>query len=91
MFLGVAAAVVGDEIVPGDIEVADRLIQRVGVVGDGRSSSRPTFEASRFYQPPPEASVPVLQLTYDDDVGRFPWDEGFTDSESQPRPGAFSA
>jgi len=47
--------------------------------------------ANDFYQRPPEQSLPVLQLTYDDSAGRFPWDEGFADPESQPRPGTFAA
>jgi hypothetical protein len=44
-----------------------------------------------FYQRPPEHSVPVLQLTYDDAEGRFPWDEGYATPELQPRPGGFAA
>ena len=47
--------------------------------------------ANRFYRRPDRHSVPVLQLSYDDENGRFPWDEGFTNSESQPRPGTFGA
>ncbi|MDP2624287.1 MAG: DUF4262 domain-containing protein [Actinomycetota bacterium] len=47
--------------------------------------------ANDFYQRPPEHSVPVIQLTYDDDQGRFPWDEGYTTPELQPRPGTFTA
>ena len=47
--------------------------------------------ANSFYQRPPEHSVPVLQLTYDDTEGRFPWDEGYTAPELQPRPGTFTA
>lgn len=43
------------------------------------------------YRRPDEVSVPVLQLTYDDEAGRFPWDEAFTHPESQPRPGTFQA
>jgi hypothetical protein len=42
------------------------------------------------YQRPDEASVPVLQLTYDE-AGRFPWDEDLAHPESQPRPGTFQA
>lgn len=49
------------------------------------------FGANRFYQRPDEFSVPVLQLTYDDVNGRFPWDEGFAEPHSQPRPGSFRA
>jgi hypothetical protein len=31
------------------------------------------FSANRFYQQPAEFSVPVLQLSYNDKAGRFPW------------------
>jgi hypothetical protein len=43
--------------------------------------------ANGFYRRPPEHSVPVLQLTYSDDQGRFPWDEGYTSPHHQTRPG----
>lgn len=49
------------------------------------------FTANRFYQRHDELSVPVLQLTYTDAGGRYPWDEGFDDPRSQPRPGTFKA
>ena len=46
--------------------------------------------ANRFYQRPDEASVPVLQLTYADQSGRFPWSAEYR-GELQPRPGSFTA
>jgi len=49
------------------------------------------FEANRFYQRPPEHSVPALQLSYDDIYGRFPWEDGYMAPHLQPRPGMFSA
>ena len=49
------------------------------------------FSANRFYQRPAEFSVPVLQMSYDDFEGRFPWDEGYSNPEMQPRPGTFRA
>ena len=50
------------------------------------------FAANRFYQRPDEASVPVLQLTYPDKSGRFPWDAGYSlPAWRQPRPGEFRA
>ncbi len=49
------------------------------------------FGANSFYDRPPAASVPVLQLTYDDTGGRFPWDEGHLPPDLQPRPGSFQA
>jgi hypothetical protein len=49
------------------------------------------FSANRFYQRPPEFSVPVLQLSYDDKAGKFPWEPGYAAPEMQPRPGTFGA
>lgn len=49
------------------------------------------FEANRLYARPPEVSVPVLQLSYPDEAGRYPWDAGFSAPGSQPRPGSFAA
>ncbi len=49
------------------------------------------FAANRYYQRPDEASVPVLQLSYDDVEGRFPWEDGYAVPEMQPRPGTFKA
>lgn len=49
------------------------------------------FVANRFYQRPAEASVPVLQLSYDDTAGRFPWEDGYAAPHLQPRPGTFRA
>lgn len=49
------------------------------------------FSANRFYQRPPEHSVPVLQLSYDDKSGRFPWEPDYAAPEMQPRPGTFTA
>ena len=48
--------------------------------------------ANRHYQRPREASVPVLQLTWDDRNGRFPWEDGYSVPVTvQPRPGTFRA
>lgn len=48
--------------------------------------------ANRHFRRPPFDSVPVLQLTYDDKAGRFPWDKGYANSPNiQPRPGTFAA
>lgn len=49
------------------------------------------FSANRFYERPAGYSVPALQVGYDDDNGRFPWDPGFSHPELQPRPGTFRA
>ena len=50
------------------------------------------FTANRFYQRRPgEASVPALQLSYDDVAGRFPWEAGYAAPDLQPRAGTWSA
>jgi hypothetical protein len=49
------------------------------------------FEANRYYQRPADVSVSVLQLSYDDTEGRFPWEKGYAAPEMQPRPGTFKA
>jgi hypothetical protein len=49
------------------------------------------FEANRFYQRPDEASVPVLQLSYNDPDGRYPWEDEYAAPHLQPRPGSFRA
>ena len=49
------------------------------------------FTANRYYQRPDEASVPALQLSYDDKAGRFPWEDGYAAPDMQPRPGRWSA
>jgi hypothetical protein len=50
------------------------------------------FGANRHYQRPDEDSVPVLQLTWDDTGGRFPWDDDYSvPAWIQPRPGTFTA
>ena len=48
--------------------------------------------ANRFYQRPPEHSVPALQLAWSSRDGSFPWDPGWPcDERCQPRPGTWSA
>jgi Domain of unknown function (DUF4262) len=49
------------------------------------------FAANRYYHRPNLYSVPVLQLSYDDRDGRFPWESGYHTPELQPRPGTFRA
>ncbi|MGH8952310.1 MAG: DUF4262 domain-containing protein [Acidimicrobiia bacterium] len=44
-----------------------------------------------FYGRTSERSVPVLQLSYDDIEGRFPWEDGYAAPDMQPRPGTFTA
>jgi hypothetical protein len=81
----------GWDLVPGEeIEVTDSshrlMIEAVPNAGDI------VFVANRYYDRPPEASVPVFQLTYDDGHGQFPWDAAYRlPAWVQPRPGTFSA
>ncbi|WP_344756388.1 DUF4262 domain-containing protein [Gryllotalpicola koreensis] len=48
--------------------------------------------ANAYYRRCGVHSVPVLQLTWDDEYGRFPWEEGYSiPTWIQPRPGEFRA
>lgn len=48
--------------------------------------------ANRFYERPPEYSVPAYQLAWAHPDGLFPWDPGYTcGAECQPRPGTWRA
>jgi Domain of unknown function (DUF4262) len=48
--------------------------------------------ANRFYERPPEFSVPAYQLTWAHADGTFPWDPGYPcGSQCQPRPGTWRA
>jgi hypothetical protein len=80
----------GEALLPGRLlefeQWAHRVIPEV-VPNPGEV----VFAANRFYQRPDEASVPVLQLSYDDCDGRFPWESGYSHPERQPRPGTFHA
>jgi hypothetical protein len=79
------------DLVPGEeIEVTDSshrlMVEAVPNPGEI------VFAANRYYARPAECSVPVLQLTYDDGQGRFPWDAAYRlPAWLQPRPGTFSA
>ena len=80
----------GESLLPGmEIEIEDwehRIVPEV-VPNPGEI----VFSANDFYRRPDEFSVPVLQLSYSDDEGRFPWDEAHVGREDQPRPGTFRA
>lgn len=49
------------------------------------------FVANSYYDRPPWASVPALQLSYDDREGHFPWEPQYAAPRMQPRPGTFDA
>lgn len=80
----------GEALLPGIEVTVEEWPHRV-VPEEVPNPGEIVFEANRFYQRPSQASVPALQLSYDDDAGRFPWDDGFYDPETQPRPGTFRA
>ena len=80
----------GADIVPGELLTFQRWRHRV-VAEVVPNPGEIVFEANRHYQRPPALSVPVLQLSYDDRKGRFPWDPGYAAPTMQPRPGTFRA
>lgn len=49
------------------------------------------FMANDHYRLRPPRSVAALQLSYDDLLGRLPWQDGCRTRADQPRPGTFRA
>lgn len=80
----------GDTIMPGILHTVAGWPHRI-VPEPVPNPGDILFLSNVFYQRPPEHSVPALQLTYDDDSGRFPWDEGHAEPHRQPRPGTYDA
>ncbi len=80
----------GENLIPGQLITFDHWPRRV-IPEVVPNPGEIVLEANRFYKRPDEASVPVLQLSYDDAQGRFPWEEGYAAPELQPRPGTFRA
>ena len=80
----------GRNLLPGELITFEAWPHRV-IPEEVPNPGQIVFSANRFYQRPPEFSVPVLQLSYDDQAGRFPWDPGYAAPEMQPRPGTFGA
>jgi hypothetical protein len=80
----------GADLVPGELVTFAGWPHRI-VVESVPNPGQIVFEANRFYLRPDEASVPVLQLTYVDREGRFPWEAGYAAPARQPRPGTFRA
>lgn len=78
----------GESFFPGmtiEIDGWDREI----IVEDVPNPGDIVLVANDYYRRPPEVSVPVIQLTYADDEGRYPWEPDCT--SNQPRPGEFRA
>jgi hypothetical protein len=80
----------GQDFVPGQLLTFDNCRCRI-VVEAVPNPGEIVFAANRHYQRPPEASVPVFQLSYADEAGRFPWDPQYASPALQPRPGTFRA
>lgn len=81
----------GQDIVPGDVLEFEGWGHKVTVEAVPNPGEI-AFAANRFYQRPDEHSVPLLQLTYDDRHGRFPWHDDYANAVwIQPRPGLFTA
>ncbi len=86
--------VLGDRIVRGEVLVPGIPVDVEGfgavVPEEVPNAGEIVFDANRFYDRPDEFSVPVLQLTYADADGHYPWDTGYA-GPPQPRPGTFQA
>ena len=80
----------GEALLPGQIVAFEDWPHRI-VPEVVPNPGEIVFEANRFYARPREFSVPVLQLSYDDNEGRFPWEDDYVAPEMQPRPGTFTA
>lgn len=80
----------GESLLPGievEVEAWGRKVIPEVVPNPGEI----VFSANDFYRRPDEFSVSVLQISYPDEAGRFPWEKGSSGSEQQPRPGSFRA
>ena len=80
----------GDTLIPGMMISFEEWPHRV-IPEEVPNPGEIVFSANRFYGRPDFASVPVLQLSYDDYSGRFPWEDDYSAPELQPRPGTFRA
>lgn len=80
----------GDNLLPGQLLELPQTHHRF-LIEEVPNPGEIVFGANDFYQRPDQLSVPVIQLTYDDGNGAFPWDDGYPVPEAQPRPGTFRA
>ena len=80
----------GKDLLPGELITFESWPHQV-IPEEVPNPGEIVFSANRFYQRPAEFSVPVLQLSYDDKAGRFPWEPDYAAPEMQPRPGTFRA
>ena len=81
----------GENLLPGrplTLSSWERLVVTEQVPNPGEV----VLVANHFYERSPADSVPVLQLSYDDPDGLFPWQPGYSEAAGrQPRPGTFWA
>lgn len=86
-----ARVLAGENLLPGRVIELSEWHRRM-VTEQVPNPGGTVYAANAFYRRSAEASVPVLQLSYADDQGRFPW-QGDYDHEAgwQPRPGTFWA
>ena len=86
-----ARVLAGDNLLPGrviQLSEWDRGMVTEQVPNPGGT----VYAANAFYRRSAEASVPVLQISYADDDGRFPWQRDYDLRAGwQPRPGTFWA
>lgn len=80
----------GADLVPGEIITFEQWTRRI-VPERVPNPGEIVFTANRFYRRSARRSVPVLQLSYDDEDGHFPWEPSCSAAECQPRPGTFRA
>ncbi|MGN6598465.1 MAG: DUF4262 domain-containing protein [Actinomycetes bacterium] len=80
----------GEDLVPG-LEYQVGSWERPFTPESVPNAGAIAFTANRHYGRPPQFSVPLLQLSYPDEAGRYPWQPGYVRAGSQPRPGTFSA
>ena len=81
----------GSKLIAGEVLTFEAWSHRV-VIEESPNPGEIVFTANLHYQRPAAASVRVLQLTYDDKAGRFPWDDRYEVAPwIQPRPGSFDA
>ena len=91
--LGEVAGLVADgrDLVAGELLTFATWDGRL-VVEELPNPGEVVLGANRFYERPPEYSVPAFQLTWCHRDGLFPWDEGYRcGPECQPRPGTWRA
>jgi hypothetical protein len=77
-------------LIPGQMATFDEWQHRV-VFEEVPNPGEIVFTANRYYDRPEGFPVPVLQVSYDDLSGVFPWEESYSHPGMQPRPGTFRA